>query len=187
MTYFFAGQGIIYSGELLIRLMFLFIPVMMSIETTLNQSRELVQNGVFELLFINKNVVKADILFSKFVINIILSAITGGISLIFLYSVSSILNKAFFLNIDILFVFTFIIMCLLSTAVGFISSILLKGKHGALIYSVIFVALLLSVFKAFEFFHTYSGLVLLGILSGSCIAAVSVCLMMFKSHYFMTR
>lgn len=187
LTYFFAGQGIINSSELLLKFMFLCIPVMICIETTLNQTKELIQDGILELLFINKYVKRENILFSKYIVNVILSSVTAGISVV-LIAIISVAMKGNLLNIpDVSFGFAFLLMCVLGTNVGFISSTVFKGKYGAMLYTMLFVSLLLIIFKLFEVFNTYSGSLLIIVLGITAAISFFICFKMFKLNKFMTR
>jgi len=187
LTYLWAGQGLINSAHLLMRFMFLCIPVMISIETTLNQTRESVKDGVFELLFINKLIKKERIVFSKCIINIIISCITAGISLILLLTVTAIMGKTFILKIDFAFILIFLLMCFVCTNIGFISSVFLNGKHGSILYTMFFLALLIFVFKIYEILNIYSSLYLLLILA--CLSTVSfiICKGMLNKNRFIVR
>ena len=119
-------------------------------ETTLFQTRRYIRDGVFEKFFINDQLRKQYILFSKFFTNLFVTFLSLIILLICNSLISYFAENVIQISFNINLLYQLIFGCAIGTDLAFISSLLINDEKNIAVYLILLISLYFSYYKILE-------------------------------------
>lgn len=179
--------GLLSSRSDIMRLMYLIIPVYISLETTLSQTVKYLNRGIYERYLIDKYIKKSSIVLEKWILTVSFSLIALVVSMIvqhILIYINVIEPLAVF-NVWILA--DMLIVGFISASLGLVSAVIIRSEKNMYLYIAFLLIIMLVAFITFQIVGGYSEfallvyLVVIGI--GSCCASKKL----FTSSKFINR
>lgn len=180
-------QPIITNRDNLYLFTLIFVPVYISMESTLNQNIEYIREGILEQYFLNKRIRKYRIVVAKWITNMVLSIISYIISGIIVIVLRFIREFEIAISIQIWWIICILLMAGISSSIGLIASTIIKTEKSFCLYMLGMLVIIVPIFKILDYIKISSMIFIVGYLSIIGILSLFVINELFKSNRFIHR
>lgn len=179
--------GLLASRADIMRLMYLIIPIYISLETTLSQTVRYLSSGIYERYLINKYIPKACIVLEKWILTAAFSTIALVLSMIVKHilihfgviQALSVFNGWIFLDM--------LIVGLISASLGLVSAVIIRSEKNMYLYVAALLVVMVAAFLLFQLLGFYSELALTVYLVVVAAGSLAVSRRFFTSARFINR